>query len=302
MDANALDLLNKQFAVPGHVRFSTGQGGLVMAVVENEYCTGAVTLAGGHVISYQPKNQAEVFWMSPNSIYEVGKPIRGGIPLCWPWFGPHAEDPKNLPMHGFARILPWSVKATHALLNGSTEVCLFLEETPQTLAWWSHHFHLELVLTFGEELMVDLVTRNTGTQAFTYHAAQHHYFRVADVRQVVVRGLEGTDYLDKVENFSRKQQAGVVTISAQTDRIYLDTLAECVIEDPGMGRSIHIQKEGSRTTVVWNPQERAAQMPDVGAGNETGFICVETANAADDAVEVLPGAEAHLTATIWPAP
>jgi glucose-6-phosphate 1-epimerase len=299
MQSATTGLLNQQYALPGHVQFQSGPGGLVTAVVENDFCHAAVTLAGAHVISYQPKGRTDVFWMSPNSAYSVGKPIRGGIPVCWPWFGPHPFDPHNQPMHGFARISMWTVNSTCALQDGSTEVRLGLHNNQQSIAMWPHAFELELVLTFGTILDVDLLVRNPGEQAFQYNAALHHYFQVSDVRKISISGLEDTDYLDKVENFARKHQDGAVVITAQTDRIYLDTINECVIEDPGLRRAIHIAKAGSRTTVVWNPAERAAQMLDIGAGNENVFVCVETANAADDIVEVPAGAERHLTARIW---
>ena len=300
MESPSIEFLNQQYAIPGHVHFQSGPGGLITVVVDNAFCDAAVTLAGGHVLSFQPKGQPDLFWLSPNSAYTIGTPIRGGIPVCWPWFGPHPGDPQNMPMHGFARLMVWSVQGTHALADGSTEVRLGLEDNPQTRAWWPYAFALELVLLFSASLDIDLVVTNRSDQPFRYTAALHHYFKVSDARAITVRGLEDTDYLDKVENFARKHQDGPIMITAQTDRIYLDTQAECVIVDPGLEREIHIAKTGSRTTVVWNPAERAAHMAEIGTGNERGFVCVETANAADDVIEVSPRANRHLTARIWP--
>lgn len=299
MQLISIDSLNERFAIPGHLRFTLGPGGLTTATVENALCSAAVTLLGAHVISYQGKGQPDLFWMSPNSAYRIGKALRGGIPLCWPWFGPHPLDSQAFPMHGFARTQVWSVSATQALSDGSTEVRLVNHDTPETLAMWPHAFEVELMVTCGARLSVDLVVRNPGSQPFVYTGALHHYFLVSDVRQVRVTGLEDTDYLDKVENFARKHQEGAIIFTAQTDRIYLETERECVIEDPGLNRKIHIAKAGSHTTVVWNPAERAAQMPDIGLGNESSFVCVETANAAQDIVEVLPGRACHLAAQMW---
>lgn len=299
MDPNNSDAIHAQFAIPGHVRFGGGPGGLVTAFIENDHCSAALTTAGAHVISFRPAGQADMFWMSPNSTFCLGKPIRGGIPICWPWFGPHPVEPQEKPMHGFARLIAWDVQSTRALDNGATEIRLAAQDTAQTKAWWPFAFALELRLTFGEDFSIDLTVRNTDNQPFTYTGALHSYFLVSDVYRVSVAGLEDCDYLDKVDQFQRKQQVGAVNMKSQTDRVYLDTEATCVISDPGMGRSIHIAKRGSRTTVVWNPAERAAQMPDIGAGNEREFICVETANAAGDIVEVNPGGESHLAAHMW---
>jgi D-hexose-6-phosphate mutarotase len=290
--------LNSRYSIPGHVHFTNSAGGLVTAEVQNQFSQGGLTLAGGHVISYQPAGYADVFWMSPNSPYAMGKSMRGGIPVCWPWFGPHPKEPARKPAHGFVRGRMWSLKSTRSLEDGSTEVCLTIHDDEETRTIWPYAFELDLKATFGQSFHVDLIVRNTGHELFQYTSALHHYFYVGDSRQITIAGLDGKDYLDKVDQFARKHQSGPIKIQGQTDRIYLDTSDDCVITDPVLRRKIVIAKAGSRTTVVWNPAERAGDMLDVGLGNEKHFVCVETANAAADVITVLPGEETSISADI----
>jgi D-hexose-6-phosphate mutarotase len=300
-ESKDLKALNNRYGISGHLLFVAGQGGLVTAEISNPYSSGAVTLAGGNVLSFIPKRKSsenDVFWMSPTSPYALGRAMRGGIPICWPWFGAHPEDPQGKPAHGFARTQSWSPVGTQILPDGSIELRLKLSDSPETLSLWPHAFELEFRVVFGEALRVELHVRNPGSQPFHYTGALHHYFYVSDVRQVSVLGLEGCEYLDKVENYARKHQDGSVRFEGQTDRIYLDTVGDCVIVDPGLNRKIRIAKEGSHTTVVWNPGEMASRMPDVGAGGQVNFVCVETANAAQDMIMVPAGSAACMTAVI----
>ncbi len=294
------DLLGIQdaYAIPGHVSFIVGQGGLITAKVSNQWADGEMTLAGGHVSSFQIKNQEDLLWMSPKSAHIIGQAMRGGIPVCWPWFGPHPSEPKSKPMHGFARTALWSMAETRALPDGATLVQMRLNDDENTRALWPHAFELDMEVIFGQMLTVTLIVRNPGSEPFQFTSALHHYFKVADVSQIHVSGLDECDYLDKTEQYARKHQEGDIHFNGWVDRIYLDTTADCVIHDPGFQRKIRISKEGSRTTVVWNPAEKAAIMPDVGLGNEVYFVCVETANAADDIITVAAGGEHRLTAYI----
>jgi glucose-6-phosphate 1-epimerase len=293
MDAE-LQNLNETFAISGHVSFHPGPGGLLMAVVNNAHAAAQITLMGGHVMSYTPHGGKQVLWVSPNAAYETGKAMRGGVPVCWPWFGPHPAQPQERPMHGFARTRLWSVVGTRALEDGSTEVRMVLRDSDETRVLWPHPFELELKAVIGSQLSLLITSRNAGSKPYRYTAALHPYFAVSAAKDVTVRGLEGTDYLDKTEDFQRKHQPDSIRFTGWTDRIYLNTASDLAIEDPGLGREIQIQKIGSRTTVVWNPDRMAAEMPDVGAGQERYFVCVESANAREDVVEVEPGGEASL--------
>lgn len=235
-----------------------------------------------------------MIWLSHAARFAIGKSIRGGIPVCWPWFGPHGTDP-SFPAHGFARTLPWQVVETRGLAEGATRLGLQLPQSDVTRQFWPDPSQLELRFTVGRTLEIELVTRNTGTMPITIGEALHTYFTVSDIRRIRIHGLEGCAYLDKVEQGRRRRSSGPVTISAETDRVYLATTADCVIDDPGLERRIRISKGGSRSAVVWNPWgEKAARMGDMGEDGYLSMVCVESGNAADDVVTIEPGIEHRL--------
>jgi len=290
------DALNARFAIPGELEFVEGPGGLPVASIRNEWAGAGVCLLGGHVLSYEPAGGEPVLWMSAKSWFEEGKPIRGGIPVCWPWFGTGAPA-AGLPSHGCVRTRMWEVRGTESL-DDATRITLGISDDEETRAAWPHRFDLSIVVTVGQRLRVDLTARNTDSEAWSVTGALHSYFSVREVADVRVRGLEGCRYRTRVEEPPEGRQEGPITIAAEVDRVYMDTTAECVIEDPGLGRRIRIAKEGSRTTVVWNPWiDKSRRMPDFGDEEYHGMLCVETANAADDVVTLAPGAE-HTTSAI----
>lgn len=294
-----VDALNHRFALAEHVTFAAGPGELgPVAHVANRHATASIALQGAHVMAFQPRDQRPVLWVSARSAFRPGKTIRGGIPVCWPWFADHPTDPAK-PAHGFVRAAAWSVVETAPADEDATRIRFRIADDPATFALWPHRFELELAVTVGAVLEVALTIRNAGDVAFTSAGALHSYFSVGDVAQVAIHGLDGGRYVDKVDRQARKVQRGAVRIDAETDRVYLDTTAECVIEDPGRRRRIHVAKEGSRSTVVWNPWiAKAASMADFGDDEYTGMVCVETANALDDVVSV-PAAGRHvLRATV----
>jgi glucose-6-phosphate 1-epimerase len=302
MQTTDLQALNDSFAITNQIAFTAGPGGLTLAEIRNSHAAATVGLYGGQVLAYQPRGQMPVLWTSGRSLYQPGKAIRGGIPVCWPWFGPHPTDPSR-PAHGFARTAMWSVLATAALASGATQIRLRLSDSDATLELWPHAFDLRVVVTVGADLRVELIARNPGDAPYTYSGALHSYFAVADAGAIAIRGLEGCEYIDKVDGDQRKLQRGPVTIEAETDRVYLNTAATCTIEDPGQERQISVAKSGSRTTVVWNPwAEKARRLLDFGDEEYHGMVCVETANADGDSVTVAPGGEHRLAAAISVAP
>jgi D-hexose-6-phosphate mutarotase len=290
--------LNDQFAIAEHITFAATAGGLPVAEIRNSFASASVALQGGHVATYQPHGQAAVLFVSSQAEFRPGKTIRGGIPVCWPWFGTHPSDPSK-PFHGFVRAAMWQFRGASVGPGDATEVRLGLTESEESLALWPHAFDLEIVVTVGAQLQVELIARNPGDQPFVCGGALHTYYTVGDVRQIAIQGLDGRDYLDKVEGFKRKHQDGPVTIAAEVDRVYLDTEADCVIDDPVLGRRIRVAKAGSRTTVVWNPwAEKARQIPDFGDEEYLAMVCIETANADTDVATVEPGGEHRLKAII----
>lgn len=286
--------LNTCFGISGQLDFAPGPAGLLVAQVRNTHCTARIALQGAHVMTWAPLDEQPVIWLSPAAKFAPGKSIRGGVPICWPWFGPHATDPK-FPGHGFARTVPWEILKTETLTDGATRLTFRLIENDATRAQWPHPSSVSCQITLGKTLDIELITRNTGPAPITIGDALHTYFQVSDIRQVTIRGLENCPYLDKVDDTKHAPQQGPVVISAETDRIYLDSSADCLIDDPVLKRRIRIAKRGSRSTVVWNPWvEKAAKMGDFGDDGYRRMLCVESANCAEDVVTLPPQGEHRL--------
>jgi D-hexose-6-phosphate mutarotase len=290
--------LNQRFAISNHVQFKEIADGIIIAEVSNQHANSNIALQGAHVATWQPRGQEPVIWLSPYAKFAPGKSIRGGVPICWPWFGPHATDAK-LPGHGYARTVMWDVLETKALPDGSTFLRFGLIETDATRAQWPHASSAQLEVTVGDKLRVELVTQNNSKESFILGEALHTYFQISDVAQMTIRGLEGCDYLDKVGEPARRTQQGGIVIESEVDRVYVDTPADCVIEDKGLKRAIRIAKTGSNSTVVWNPwTEKANKMGDFGENGFRNMVCVESANAFDNLVTVKAG-ETHRLAVVY---
>jgi D-hexose-6-phosphate mutarotase len=241
-------------------------------------------------MSYVPAGEKPVLWMSGSSYFESGKPIRGGIPICWPWFGGHPSD-KNKPSHGFARIADWRVAEIDSRQNG-TLIALHLSEKDIPENFREFPFEVKLEVLVGRELQVALVIVNTGKEKMSFSAALHSYFNISDITAVTLEGLEECKYLDTLDHIF-KTQRGKITFNKETDNVYLNTEATCIIDDPGFSRRIKIAKSGSRSTVVWNPWvEKSKRMADFGDEEYHNMLCVETVNAENDAREIAP-AEKH---------
>ena len=288
--------LNAQFSMPGHVHCHEDASGLIEVRISNSLGDAIIALQGGHLTHFCPKGQAPLIWLSERAKFAPAKAIRGGVPVCWPWFGPHASDAK-LPAHGVARTALWQVRETRALADGQTFVRLGLPETPAARALWSHPVGVELEVTVGSTLQLTLVTRNTGADAIVVGEALHTYFAISDVAQIRINGLDGCEFLDKVDQGLRKTQQGPIQIEREVDRVYLNTSADCLIEDASMKRRIRIASQGARSTVVWNPWvEKASKMDDMAPDGYRRMVCVETCNAAENVVTVAPGATHRMTA------
>lgn len=292
--------LNGRFGLPT-LKFVAGPGGLNFAQIDNPLGVATLCLQGAHITTFRPKDQAEpVIWLSNQAKFAVGKSIRGGVPVCWPWFGPHATE-SGFPAHGFARTVMWAVTGTAALASGETEIHLTLMETEQTQAQWPHPSRVELKAVVGKSLKIDLTTTNMGGDDILLGEALHTYFRIGDIARVAITGLDGCVYVDKVDGGQRKTQAGAITCSGEVDRVYLHTTAPCVIEDADLQRRIVIDKAGSRSTVVWTPwAEKAERMGDFGPDGWRAMVCVESANALDDVV-VVPAGQSHVLSVTYSA-
>lgn len=284
--------LNQRHGVSGQVSFFQDAHGFVQVEVTNAQASARVALQGAQLLHWAPAGQNPVIWVSDRAVYAQGKPVRGGAPICWPWFGPH-DTRADFPAHGFARNLLWEPVSAVGLTDGSTRLILRLPGQRETAEQWPHDTSLDVELTIGRHLQVDLVTGNRGSQPVTVGQALHTYFYIGDIRQVRILGLDGCPYIDKVLRGERHVQDGDVCFDRETDRIYLDSTHDVVIDDPVMRRRIRVAKKGSASTVVWNPwREKAARMGDLGPDGYVHMVCVENANAADD-VLILPARASH---------
>jgi len=271
-----------------------GHGGLPKVRITTPVAAGEIYLHGAQVNSWVPAGHAEVLFVSAASRWETGRAIRGGIPICFPWFGNKAGDPQA-PAHGFVRNTPWMLESI-AETDAGVAVSMATLSDEQTRARWPFDFRLVLRATFGETLRIELVATNTGTTALTLEEALHTYFAIGDVSAVRVSGLDGVRYLDKVDGGREHLQDGDIAITAETDRVYLDTTGAIEIHDPAMRRRIHIAKSQSRATVVWNPWiEKARALADLRDDDWTRMVCVETCNVQPAAIE-LPPAQQHAMA------
>lgn len=290
--------LNKEFGIESELGFAEMDGEPI-AWIRNNACSATIARTGAQLLSWHPHGLGEVLWRSDIRPKSPDQPRRGGIPVCWPWFGPHPTDPSK-PNHGFVRTRRWTVVSTASKdSRQATELTLKTGTLPSDSSLWPYQAEVSLRFIAGATLRLELTTRNTGTERFDLTQALHSYFRVENIEHVEVEGFDGHDYLDKVENYARKRQSGPITFNKETDRIYLGHIGPAIIRDPVAGRAIVVTKSGSSSSVVWNPwEERAAQLGDMGPAGYCRMVCVETANAGDDVVWLGPGDQHTLVAEI----
>ena len=267
--------------------------------VANAHASAQVYLHGAHVTAWQPAGRGPVLWMSRHSQWADGKPIRGGVPICFPWFGPHAAD-RTAPGHGYARLADWTLIQARDDERGDTTLAFQLSQPAPPWRLWPHPFVAIYRVSVGASLGLAFEVRNEGTGPASFEAALHTYFAVQDVREVGISGLEHVDYLDKVGGTARKTQgAEPIRFTAETDRIYLNTQGPCTIHDPGGRRRIVVRKTGSDATVVWNPWvDKSRAMPDFGDLEWPEMVCVETCNVGAHAVTLEPAGHHTMTATL----
>ncbi len=289
--AITLDQLQSRFQLPG-LKFEAGQGGLIKAVIETQTANGEIYLHGAHVTSYTPAGDKDLLWVSKHSDFADGKAIRGGVPICFPWFGPKADDP-DAPGHGLARTKCWDFASASPSADGGIMVTL------QTVV---ETFSLIMQVTFGSQLTMSLkVTHSDAAeQPATFEEALHTYFAIESIKSVRVTGLESVGYIDKVDSANQKPASGTpITFSGECDRVYLDTTDTCQITEGPSGNPVVIEKQNSANTVVWNPWiDKAGRMADFGNEEWREMVCVETANVGAEAIELAPGQSHIMTAVI----
>lgn len=260
------------------VEFSVANEVHPLVRVTNKYASAVISIYGVHILDFTPRDSRNLLWVSTKSFFEDNRPIRGGIPVCWPWFGP-AKDPA----HGLARIAVWTLERICDEIDGSTTLYFSLDRS-STLG-----LKASAEINIGHALTFCLTTENTGKEEVEMTEALHSYFAISAIDKIKITGLDGAAYTDKVDG-QRKVQNGNIFIDSETDRVYDETDDTVIIHDSEWNRAIKVEKSGSNTTVVWNPWiKKAKAMADFGDEEYKTMVCVETANAGKDVVVLKPG-------------
>ena len=277
--------------IPGHVSLAAGHGGLPKVSIETPWSSAEIYLHGAHVTGFRKNGEAPLLFMSGASEFAAGKPIRGGVPIIFPWFGPR----EGMPAHGFARTAAWDLKETSLLPDGAVSLRFSLPARDG--------FDVEYLVTVAESLSMELAVTNTGGQDATIETCLHTYFKIGAIDAISITGLSGVNYLDKLTGTSATDAPGPIHIAGEVDRIYLDTATAVEIEDPALGRKIRIATTGSNSTVVWNPWiEKSRRMPDFGDDEYLQMVCVESGNVAKNQITLTAGGRAVLKVDVSSEP
>lgn len=295
--------LNDSFAIPGMLAFDEPHPGMTRARISTPACTAELYLHGAHVTHWQPAGAAPVLFLSPNSLFQRDKAIRGGIPVIFPWFGARTPEitgnRSGGAQHGFARTAEWQLSFA-ALAGDDLRLALLLSPDDAARAAGFDHFRVALEFTLGRTFSARMTVANEGDTPLVFEQALHTYIHVGDIAQATVHGLENVEYLDKTDNFARKRQPQEpIRFDGEVDRPFLNTAAPAEVHDPVLARRVVVNKAGSQTTVVWNPGRKlAASLADLGEEPSRRFVCVETANVAEDLITLAPRSahvmEAHI--------
>lgn len=294
MTSNVLEKGLEKSVTPG-VAFLEGQGGLPMLKITTASSRADVYLHGAHVTNFTRHGQQSLLFLSERSRFEPGEPIRGGIPIIFPWFGAR----NGAAMHGFARIKPWDLKEISHGPDGSISVRFRLPDCPEAHAY--PPFEADYVVTVNDVLILELIVTNKAREAkLEFEQCLHTYFAVENIAETSIVGLKGASYLDKVENFAKKTETNeAIRISSEMDRVYLDATGPVEIRDDALGRVIVVEKEQSASTVVWNPWiHKAQQMGDFCDDEYQRMVCVESGNVNVNKTVLAPGNTSNLKVTL----
>lgn len=289
--------LQEKFAVPGVLNFKETASGLAYLLVTAPAAQATICLYGAHVTHWKPAGEQLVIFLSERTDIIPGKPIRGGVPVIFPWFGPWRAGLPGVPAdavagepHGFARLQEWDL-AFAAVVGNEVDLTFTLGPSDASRAMGYDHFRLAYRVIVGKTLTLEFTVANDSDTPLVYEEALHTYFSVLDATHATVSGLAGTSFLDKVDGMKEKVQTeDPLAFTGRLDRVYHSTAATCVIDDEAGKRKITVAKEGSDTTVVWNPwSELTRTITDMAPDAWRGMLCVETANVGASAITLAPG-------------
>jgi Uncharacterized enzymes related to aldose 1-epimerase len=285
--------------IPGKVVFMDGRGELPMLEVSTPWSTAEIYLQGAHVTHFKRRDDSPLLFLSQCSRFAENQPIRGGIPVIFPWFGAR----EGMAQHGFARHKAWELKECAPEPDGSVSVKFSLPDYPEASSF--PPFAIDYLVTVNESLTLQLTVKNMSPdEVFAFENCLHTYFEVGDISAVSVTGLKGTSYLDKVVNFAQKtEEQDAIGFTSEVDRIYLNTNSAVEIRDNSLKRKIRVEKQGSVSTVVWNPWIlKAQQMPDFGNDEYLKMVCVESGNVGSNIIRLPPGESSKLTVKLSSIP
>jgi len=285
----------KSYEIPGRVSVMEGNGELPMLELTADQSSAEVYLHGAHITAFAKKGEPPLLFLSQCSRFEKQHPIRGGIPIVFPWFGVR----EGMPAHGFARIEEWELHEVSTLPEGGVTLRLGLPDNPMRATL--PPFMANYVVTITDRLSLEVIITNASAdQPFAFEICLHTYLAVADISDVTVVGLEGAEYLDAVDNMTRhRDTAPQLRVCDEMDRLYYNTEARVDVIDPGFGRRIRVEKAGAASTVIWNPWVQKAQlMPDFGTEEYRSMICVESGNVGPNRLVLPPGKTSVMRVTL----
>jgi len=267
---------------------------------------------GAQLLSYQRDDNPPLIWLSDQAEYRRGQGLRGGVPVCWPWFGALERNPDEIqaqyqgtqaaPFHGLVRTLDWRLEDVREE-GESVSIEFVFDSRAQPLPGWPESVELRLLIRLDQRLHLRLTSHNHGDHPLFLSQALHSYFAVSDIRQVQVEGLHGCRYIETLEDWQERRQQGAVTFSGETDRIYLGTPSQLSFRDPQWRRRVHVLSSGSQSAVVWNPWiEKSRYLAQFAEDAWTGMLCIETANLLEDRIELPPQATHTLELSLWESP
>ena len=267
--------------------------GLDFIDIDTDLCTAQIFLQGAQIVQYQPKGQKPLLWVSSADDFKPGNGIRGGIPICWPWFGMSNTD--GFPQHGFARTQVWTVESTK-IIDECVEIVMALTITPEVTHYWPHNTTVKALFSIGKSLSVSIVNTNNGDSTVELTQALHTYFPIDDIHQLSAGGFAGSKYIEFGEG-PFNQDEDIIQFDRETDRVYTDlSLAQQLRTPSGV---IEISRENSQSAVLWNPWiDKSQRLSRFNDDDYLTMVCLEAANVLEDKVQLQPGQSHKLTTTI----
>jgi D-hexose-6-phosphate mutarotase len=290
----------KQHAIPGRVAIKSGNGGLPKVVVTTKTSTAEIYLHGAHVTHFQKNGEPPLIFMSRKSYFAPDKAIRGGVPICFPWFGPRDGDFG----HGFVRFTAWELVKTSTAPDGTVALRFAPPQIPRRAAW--KNLRTEFIVTVADTLTMELIATNDGCDAaLEIENCLHTYFQVGDIGAVSIHGLEGAAYLNFAEGDNgvpRPAESFPIRINRETNRTYLGTTSTVEVRDENLKRTIRVEKSGSQSTVVWNPWTTQKLPDDFDPAEHKHMVCVESGNVKQNKISLAPGKTSALKVVLSSTP